>query len=371
MWTTLLTLLTPIVAAAERPVVPTTLDVTQPTCLAIGAPDADALYLVPRSLCDSRVCRLRLELQAVRAEGRPPEPVVLGEGELTAGSALWSDAVRAQVEAEAGRYAFPCRTTPVAGPLLAGARRYQLAERHGSWWARSDNGREQPLSRLGEGTGAPEVVDGHPGFGAWAFGRAHVIDGGLVLMKIPLRRLAAPPFDALVAAAGDGSDGRLCLGIDRDAPAVLIQSRRTVCAGAGCRQERWLVRVGPRGATDLARLDASPGAARAHLSDLDVGCSDDGLDEPTFGDAALMIGPSMSEGSIDLGVFVPRERHWNVGPLKSVRTQAGPQREGVDGVAWHPDVPFLVLRVVTPSGEGERFVWVDLAARGVVPRGGR
>lgn len=365
MWTTLLLF---VLAATERPAVPATLDTTHPTCLALGAPDADALYLVPRSICDSRMCKLRLELQAVRADGATPEPEVLGEGELTAGAALWSSAVRARIEAEASRFAFPCRSTPVTQPLLAGAQRYALAERQGTWWARSDNGREQPLSRLGEGTGAPEVVDGHPGFGAWAFARTHEIDGRLVLLKIPLRRLAAPPLDALVAAPGEASDDRFCVGFDRDAPAALLATRRTICAGDRCRHERWLVRVDPRGASDLARLDGSPDAARAHLSGLDVGCTDDGLDEPTFGDASLMVGSSMSGSSIELGVFVPRERHWNVGPLKTVRTREGPQHEEVDGVAWNPGVPFLVLRVATPSGEGERFVWVDLAARGVVPR---
>lgn len=364
------TLLLLLFTVTERPVVPATLDVTQPTCLAIGAPDADVLYLVPRSICDSRVCRLRLELQAVRAEGRPPEPVVLGEGELTAGVALWNDTVRAQVEAAAGRFAFPCRATPVSGSLLAGTRRYTLAERHGSWWARSDNGREQPLSRIGDGDAAPVVVDGHPGFRAWAFARASDLDGTLHLMRIPLERLAAPPFAELVAAPGGATDDRMCLGWDRDLPAMLVTSRRHACAGgADCQADVRLLRVSARGTEELGRLGSD--AARARLADLDLGCSEDALDEPTFGDVTLMIGPSLNEGAIDLGVFVPRERHWNLGALRTVDTRDGKQREMVTGVAWHPDVPFLVLRVVTPSGEGERFVWVDLAAKGVVARARR
>jgi hypothetical protein len=39
----------------------------------------------------------------------------------------------------------------------------------------------------------------------------------------------------------------------------------------------------------------------------------------------------------------------------------------VTAVLWHPQVSVMVLRVATRAG-GERYVWVDLASKGIVKR---
>jgi len=366
------------VLASEPPAAPPTLDVTQPTCIAVGGQDADALYVVPASICDSRTCILRLELQAVRADGAPIAPEVLGEGELTAGAGLWNKAVRSRVAAAAARFRFPCKTTPLTEPLQVGIRQYRLAARSGSWWATSDNGREVPLSRLGAGAIQPSVVDGHPDLRTWAFARATDSDGHLVLQKIPLPRLAAPTYDELIATPRSIGEDLTCLGWDTDAPAMLVKARRSVCtpaaAGSGetphCIDEARLVRINARGSEELMVL--SPGRAdqaRSYLAELDLGCTDDGLDEPTFDGRTLIVGPSLSESTIELTVFQPQEKHWNLGTLRSTPDPASygrKRREAVDAILWHPSVPFLVLSVT--SGTATRYVWVDLAARGVVKR---
>ncbi len=367
-------LLLALVVSADRPVTPATPDIDHPTCLALASPDADALYLVPRTVCDSRACVLRLELQKVRARGAAHAPEVLAEGYPTAGAALWTGAVRAKVEAVVSTFRWPCKTTPIEGPHKAGDRRFTLApDRGGSWWARGDNGREQPLSRLGAGGPAPVVVDGFPASRAWGFARAIDSDGNLVLQSIALGRLAAPPFAELVAKPQTPVEGLSCFGWDKDGSAMLVRSHRRTCTGDACRDETWLVRVTARGAEDVQQLEAgtTPGAAVAGLAALELGCTDGELDEPVFGGRTLMVMPSLSETAIDLSVFEPRERHWSVGALKTSRGPHGEAREGVAQVFWNPEVPVLVLRVAAPSGERDRFVWVDLASKGLAPRAAR
>lgn len=359
-----------LIAANDRPVTPATPDIEQPTCLAMSAPDADALYLVPRTVCDSRACVLRLELQKVRARGAVHTPEVLAEGYPTAGAALWTRAVRAKVEAVVATFRWPCETTPIEGPHRAGDRRYTLApDRGGSWWARGDNAREQPLSRLGAGGPAPVVVDGFPASRTWAFARAIDSDGNLVLQSLALARLAAPPLAELIAKPHAPVEGLSCFGWDKDASAMLVRSERRTCAGDACRDESWLVRVTARGAEDVLQLDGgAANKAVPGLAELELGCTDGDLDEPTFDGRTVMVMPSLSETAIDLSVFEPREKHWNVGALKTTRGPDGAVREGVEQVFWNPEVPVLVLRIAAPSAERDRFVWVDLASKGLVPK---
>src|SRR5690349_7118843 len=63
--------------AVTAPAVPATLDTTQPTCLALSSTGAEGLYLVPREVCDSRTCKLVLELQPVSAWTGAPAPTVI------------------------------------------------------------------------------------------------------------------------------------------------------------------------------------------------------------------------------------------------------------------------------------------------------
>ena len=355
-------------SATDLPVVPTTVDLTQPTCLALSSRDADALYVVPRQICDSRVCRLRIELQPISAWTAAPEPQLLAEGDPLQGALLWTAEVRARVQEAVSHYRLPCRTTPASGPLLAGKNRYTLKLDDGVWWARSENGREQALRKVGGATDAePNAVDGHPDARVHAFARTTDLEGKLVVKVVPLSRLAAPAFADIIAKPRSLDEDLMCLGWDRDTPAMLVRSTRRVCSADGtCRDEEWLLRVTKSGGEDLARLDGSAKGG-SQLADLDVGCTSDDLDEPTYDGRPLMVGPSLSEKSIDVSVWEPREKHWDVGALRPVRTHEGTEREDVTDVLWHPDVRVLVLRVAPKSGEGERWVWVDLAARKIAP----
>ncbi len=361
MWPSSLAGIIVAVVAGQGPEAPQRLDTTQPTCLALEGPDADALYLVPRTICDSRICKLRLELRIVNAEGPSPEPEVLSEGELTAGEALWNPTVRAKVEAALGRFRLPCRNAPANGALSAGPRGYKLASRQGSWWAVSDNGREVPLSRLGAGKIEPSVVDWHPQWRRWAFARGWDHEGNVEIYKIPLVRLAAPSLAEMIATPRAPGDDVICVGLDRDQPAMLVKTCPSGRGATGACSDERLGWVSARGTAEAGRSDAP-------LEALDHGCTDARLDEPIFGGRALMIGPTMSEGAIELMVFEPREQRWNLGPLRKIKTSAGQEREMIASILWNPELPYMVLRLSTLSGAGERFVWVDLAARKLAPK---
>lgn len=334
-----------VLASAERPVVPSTFDDKQATCIALSGEDGDALYLVPHSVCDSRTCTLRLELHTVHVADRRVDIEVLSEGYLTAGAALWTDEVKERVRTAASAFRHGCHTTPVRETLEAGAQRYTLREVSDTWYARSDNGRELPLSRLGDAKADPVVVDGHPAEERWAFARGADLDGSPVLWTIELARLAAPPFAELVASPRVAGEYLGCLGIDTDQPAMVIRSRRG------------LMRVTPRGARPAG-----------DVAGLDVGCTDRDLDEPRYNGVPLIVGTSESGRAIELGVFEPRERFWRVGALRTVRGPEGDQREFITQAFWHPEVPIMVLRVGVPATKQERYVWVDLARRGIVKR---